>query len=52
MAVEIFSRMARGTSPEQFSRFMTERATVADIVSVISSMPKRVFLSAAIGMMR
>ncbi|EDP60153.1 lycopene cyclase family protein [Vibrio sp. AND4] len=50
IAPELFSRMAQGTSPEQFSRFMTESATISDIARVINAMPKRLFLRAAIGL--
>jgi lycopene beta-cyclase len=46
LAPEIFMRMINGTSSQQFSRFMTERASSTDIAKVISVMPKRPFFSA------
>lgn len=47
LAPEVFKRMARGTTGEQFARFMTERASALDLLKVISSMPKRAFVRAA-----
>tara|TARA_B100001059_G_scaffold107707_1_gene107397 strand:- start:1155 stop:2390 length:1236 start_codon:yes stop_codon:yes gene_type:complete len=47
LAPEVFKRMARGTTGEQFARFMTERASALDLIKVIGSMPKRAFVRAA-----
>ncbi|MGL6259867.1 lycopene cyclase family protein [Vibrio sp. WXL210] len=47
-APEIFARLAQGTTPEQFSRFMSEQANWRDILAVINCMPKWLFMRAAL----
>jgi lycopene beta-cyclase len=46
LAPMIFTRMMKGTSAAEFSRFMTENAELKDIVKVIKAMPKWPFLKA------
>jgi lycopene beta-cyclase len=47
--VTIFERMFERVKAERFARFMTEQATLLDILSVIWAMPKWAFLCAAFG---
>lgn len=46
LAPEMFSALAKQLDASSFSRFMTERATLTDIASVIFAMPKRPFIKA------
>jgi lycopene beta-cyclase len=45
--VMVFERMFQRVKAERFARFMTEQATIFDILSIIWAMPKWVFLYAA-----
>lgn len=45
--VTIFERMFRRVKAERFARFMSEQATLLDILSIIWAMPKWPFLCAA-----
>ena len=45
--VMVFERMFQRVKAERFARFMTEQATVIDILSIFWTMPKWVFLYAA-----
>lgn len=48
VGVTIFSQMFKKVKPDSFARFMSERATLFDIFSVISAMPKQVFVRSAL----
>lgn len=42
----LFTEMIRKTEPEQFARFMSESATIKDLMSVVMAMPKQPFIRA------
>ncbi|MFT5542448.1 MAG: lycopene beta-cyclase [Glaciecola sp.] len=46
ISLTIFSQIFIKVSPARFVRFMTERASILDLLAVIWVMPKRVFLKA------
>lgn len=46
IAPALFLRLLEKTDSDQFTRFMTERASYRDLLAIIKAMPKRPFLNA------
>ena len=44
LAPELFQTLAKRCNPEPFARFMTEAATVKDLLEIVNAMPKKHFL--------
>jgi lycopene beta-cyclase len=42
---EYFMAMAKGAAPKRLLRFLTDRATVGDLIGIIASLPLRPFLA-------